>query len=62
MEHYNILRGLAEGKKCFMVTKDETSYFVLGKSVFQVSRRFSRKWNVQEISVSEYVQQKLAYE
>ena len=61
MEYYNILRGLAEGKKCFMVTKNETNYFVMGTSLSQVSGRF-RKWKVKEISVAEYVQKKLAYE
>jgi hypothetical protein len=61
MKHYNILRALAEGKKCFMVTNQVETRWVLGTSFEQVKGRF-RKWLVKEISVNEFVRQKLAYE
>lgn len=61
MNHYNILRGLAEEKRCFMVSKGDDTRFVMGSSLEQVTGRF-KKWNVQEISVAEYVSKKLAYE
>jgi hypothetical protein len=58
MNYYNILRGLAEEKRCFMVSKGDDVRFVMGKSVEQVMGKF-RKWNVKEISVAQYVSKKL---
>jgi len=61
MNHYNILRGLAESRKCFMVTNQIETRWTLGTSLEQMKGRF-RKWQVKEVSVSEFVAQKLAYE
>lgn len=55
MKKSNIQKALEANKKPFKVSRNAFQNFVLGKSLEQVQRRW-KKWNVEEISIDEYLE------
>ncbi|MFZ2992625.1 MAG: hypothetical protein WA061_02810 [Microgenomates group bacterium] len=62
MEQYNILRALADKKRTYKVSREgKETRLVLGRSINQVRAKF-KKWQVQEVILSEYLKNKLELE